>query len=641
MTITTTTSSIAYEGNGVSTTFSYGFLIPSQDDLVVTITDSTGAETVLLTSEYTVTGIDDPDGGIVTYPVSGSALALLSFITIARDLPLEQNTDLVNQSGYYPQVVEDALDYGIMVSQQINGEFSRALVAPLSDPAANLTIPNATSRAGFYLAFDSSGNPIAGTPVAGATVSSVMKPVVEAATLAASRTAYGLGTLATLGLGTGFRNDGAGNAQVNNTTVADTISQAVVAAFNQTQRIATGPITYTLARANTLWNGFSFYIFANTGAITITPNAADAIGNLSVGTSFIIQPGTFARITTDGAASGVWSIDSHLLSMAVSAGAVMLNGCITEGHSGSAATFSIKTLAGNDPSTADPVYFIFRSVTAGSGLFLLRTVTAALSVTVVSGATMGFVNATSARIWLMAIDNAGTVELAVINARNGINIYPLQGWGIVSTTVMNTSSDNAAVPYSTSARSNVAYVTLGYLTWETGLTTAGTWDASPTRIQLAGYGVPLPGMTVQIQLNITGAVATGATVVPSDDTVPQITEGDQYMTQAITPTSAANLLEVRAEGQFNQATASNNNIMALFQDATAGALAVSWSFIANGNANRLAILYVALSALSVSTTFRIREGSGGAGTTTFNGVAAGRLFGGVANSYLRVTEIMA
>jgi hypothetical protein len=86
---------------------------------------------------------------------------------------------------------------------------------------------------------------------------------------------------------------------------------------------------------------------------------------------------------------------------------------------------------------------------------------------------------------------------------------------------------------------------LGYATWETGLATPGTWSAGPTRIQLFGAGEPLPGDILQVQRTDTGVVATGTTLIPFDNTPPQNTEGDQYMSQAITPSSAAE----RARGQ--------------------------------------------------------------------------------------------
>ena len=40
-----------------------------------------------------------------------------------------------------------------------------------------------------------------------------------------------------------------------------------------------------------------------------------------------------------------------------------------------------------------------------------------------------------------------------------------------------------------------------------------------------------------------------------------------------------------------------------------------------------------------ATTFKIRLGTASAGTTTFNGVAGARFFGGIMNSGISITEI--
>ncbi len=52
----------------------------------------------------------------------------------------------------------------------------------------------------------------------------------------------------------------------------------------------------------------------------------------------------------------------------------------------------------------------------------------------------------------------------------------------------------------------------------------------------------LSGSVVQAVNTQTGAVGTTTTIMPFDDTIPQITEGSEFMTRAITPTSASNIL---------------------------------------------------------------------------------------------------
>lgn len=324
-------------------------------------------------------------------------------------------------------------------------------------------------------------------------------------------------------------------------------------------------------------------------------------------------------------------------------GAVMLNGTLVQSQAGSAQTFAIKTLAGADPSAADPVTFLFRDATAATGDYVVRSVTAALNITIPSTKGIGFANATPGRVWIGALDNAGTVELFVVNCLNGTSTYPLQGWGIITTSAVS-GATAAAVPYSTAARTGVAYVPIGYATWETGgtLGTAGTWNVAPTRMQLFQPGsTPLPGQEIQCQESYTGAVASGSTAIPLDDTIPQNTEGTQFMTQTITPTSSANLL--RIEAQLNLASpVAATGALALFQDAIANALAVAGIDAGLSGTETLSPISWSMQAGTISaTTFKLRAGDGGSHTWTFNGAGAARHYGGTLASFLRAREVMA
>ena len=133
-------------------------------------------------------------------------------------------------------------------------------------------------------------------------------------------------------------------------------------------------------------------------------------------------------------------------------------------------------------------------------------------------------------------------------------------------------------------------------------------------------------------------MATGTTVVPSDDTIPQSTEGDQFMTQAITPTSLVNLLRVSHLGHYSNSS-SADIAAALFQDSAVNALSVGWNTVPNtGYAHTPSLEYLMIAGTSSVTTFKIRAGAG-AGTTTFNGAGGARKYGGVLSSRLTVEEI--
>jgi hypothetical protein len=146
--------------------------------------------------------------------------------------------------------------------------------------------------------------------------------------------------------------------------------------------------------------------------------------------------------------------------------------------------------------------------------------------------------------------------------------------------------------------------------------------------------------TIQMVYTQTGAFATGSTVIPFDNTIPQNTEGDQYMTLSITPTSSSSKLRITAcfNGSGNGV---NNMTMALFQDSTASALSTTTSKQNAGSFPiQLIMDFVMTAGTTSSTTFKIRVGAGAAvnTTTSFNGRAGARIFGGVYGSFLIIQE---
>ena len=152
----------------------------------------------------------------------------------------------------------------------------------------------------------------------------------------------------------------------------------------------------------------------------------------------------------------------------------------------------------------------------------------------------------------------------------------------------------------------------------------------------------LSGSVIQVVNTQTGAVASGTTVMPWDDTIPQNTEGDQYMTLAITPNNSSNKLKIDIVFYY-AASITDDVVVGLFQDSTAGALAaISDGTRGGANSNNCVSFRHFMSAgTTSSTTFKIRAGTSSAGTTTFNGASTARKLGGVAASSITITEIKA
>lgn len=150
----------------------------------------------------------------------------------------------------------------------------------------------------------------------------------------------------------------------------------------------------------------------------------------------------------------------------------------------------------------------FRSATLSSATVSVRNFASQVLV-VPSGATLGTLNAIQARLVLLAIDNAGTVEPAVVNLAGGNN---LDETTLISTTAISAAASAANVFYSTNARSNVPFRVVGFV--DITEATAGTWATAPSTIQGEG-GQALSALSSfgygQTWQNVAGSRVAGTT----------------------------------------------------------------------------------------------------------------------------------
>lgn len=128
MTVSTEVDHNDYTGNGVTTSFPYTFRIFQKTDLMVQVVDLSENITVLtLDTDYSVTGAGTYSGGSV---VLSSPLANGWQISISRELPATQETDLRNQGKFFAEVHEDAFDKLTMLIQQCFSFLRLALRKP-------------------------------------------------------------------------------------------------------------------------------------------------------------------------------------------------------------------------------------------------------------------------------------------------------------------------------------------------------------------------------------------------------------------------------------------------------------------------------------------------------------------------------
>jgi len=119
-----------YFYNGATTSFAYGFKISDQTHIrVVETVTATGVETdLVLSTDYTVTGVGNDTGTVVISP----ARAAGKTVVLVRSVPFTQLLDLQNQGAYFAERVEAAFDAGVARDQQLQEQIDRAVRVPVS-----------------------------------------------------------------------------------------------------------------------------------------------------------------------------------------------------------------------------------------------------------------------------------------------------------------------------------------------------------------------------------------------------------------------------------------------------------------------------------------------------------------------------
>ena len=174
---------------------------------------------------------------------------------------------------------------------------------------------------------------------------------------------------------------------------------------------------------------------------------------------------------------------------------------------------------------------------------------------------------------------------------------------------------------------------------KTANTTAVTVDSSQNttfanKLATTNLGT---GAVLQVKNFQTGAFAEGSTAIPFDNTIPQITEGTEFMTLAITPTASTSKLFIQVVLN-GSGTNTGDMITALFVGTTADALATAVDYdVARG---QMIINYYMTANTTSELTFRVRAGRSSTQDFYFNGYHdSNPLFGGTLMSSITITEI--
>lgn len=161
MTIAAETMRNQYVGTGSSATYPYSFRIFDKSDLVVKQATAGGVlSTLVLDSDYTVTGVGEDVGGNV---VLSANLANQFTLYIRRKLPITQLKDFINQGKFFAEDVESAIDRLIAITLQLQDDLVRSYRLPDTEDTSELLtrVPALATRAGKYFGWDNFGRPAA------------------------------------------------------------------------------------------------------------------------------------------------------------------------------------------------------------------------------------------------------------------------------------------------------------------------------------------------------------------------------------------------------------------------------------------------------------------------------------------------
>lgn len=303
-----------------------------------------------------------------------------------------------------------------------------------------------------------------------------------------------------------------------------------------------------------------------------------------------------------------------------------------------ALTIALKDLRGLDPSSSSPIFLSFNTASGGSSTLQIASPT---SLVISSGSLMGQSGATGPfRLWLVIFSD-GSLGAICCSAAN--RLFKLDEAAVHSAVAEGGAgaADSAFVIYATGTITNLAMRIIGFLTWNTGLAAAGTWDALPDVVQIYDSAIAKPGEIVQSTTTAGAGTGSVSVTTPYDDTPPQVTtESTVLFTSSIVPSSPANWLEHDIDMQLSAAVAPTTAIVSLFRDSNVSAELTFAEHFPTSDVFHKLTGYGISRVTDLVGAYSLGLGSSDGSTIRYNQVAAGRKFAGTMFSAYRITERM-
>lgn len=231
---------------------------------------------------------------------------------------------------------------------------------------------------------------------------------------------------------------------------------------------AEGTLSTTLAKISSKLEAYS------TAGRPAVGNQGRQIWNTDAGE---VQADTGAAWITVGTNPGAGTVNAASLAVSAYGHPVFINGTLTASVAANALTIAVKTQSGVNPSALNPVYAVFRDLSATTGLYSVIALTSALSITVPNGASLGQTSGAPQYVWIYLINDAGVIDLGV----SGVDVFFNETPN--SATLISAAATSGSVLYSGAAHvgAKPTVIVGRILITEPA---AGVWSLSPTALHL-------------------------------------------------------------------------------------------------------------------------------------------------------------
>jgi len=549
-----------YVGNGAVATYTYGFKVFKIGDLDVKQFDLTGVKS---SPAFTATGIGDDAGGTIT--LTAGNLTLNHKLAIRRVLSLIQETNFKDQKDFFPEGHENQHDKQIMIVQHIDERIKRSFqLSEEDDPTLfNMEVPAGLQGIKDVVPLVNPTGVGWAAPSAWPTGASIISAEANAASAAASALAaagsagminpyliHNIGLLTSVAasaLTIALKQADASTDPSTGTASAGIYFRSSTAATGSVlSRVITGALSIvvpsgaTLGHASGVSKNIYVYALDNAGVVELAISSLNDFDEGKRHTTTVLNSSSdsdsvlysasartnvgirlLGRLLSNQTVAGTWDANMtevHVgflfsASEEVKVNFDLLENCGMEATvAANALTFKLKQLDGvTDPTSGKKVRIAFRSATGSLGGSEILEVNAPLSITVPSGATLGLSSSYTAIIYLYAINNSGTIELAVSasNHHGGVG-------RTFNTTLLDTSSDDSGRIYSASAENGIPFRLIGHIA--ISQSTPGTWASGPSPVEMGDGNRQVSNRFISLSAGVSNVnVHNGITYIKGAD----------------------------------------------------------------------------------------------------------------------------